>query len=157
MQEIGQYLLRLTAAALVCGIVTGIFGNKGTFGGVIKLLAGVYLTLHIVSPWVQLRLAEWSDLSGNFSAAAGNICAQGQNTAREAMAQSISQRTQAYILDKARSLDVALTVEVFLDDATIPAPCGVRIEGAISPYAKKVLSQMMKDDLGIPPEEQIWI
>ena len=77
--------------------------------------------------------------------------------AKDAAGEIIKARTQAYILDKARSLDVALTVEVFLDDATIPAPCGVRIEGAISPYAKKVLSQMMKDDLGIPPEEQIWI
>ena len=157
MEEIGQYLLRLTAAALVCGIATAFLGAKGAFGGVIKLLAGIYLTLHIVSPWVQLRLDVWADLSGNFTTAAGQFSAQGQNTAREAMAERITQQTQAYILDKARSLDAELTVDVFLGDGAIPVPIGVRLEGNISPYARKLLSQMLKDDLGIPAEEQIWI
>jgi hypothetical protein len=73
------------------------------------------------------------------------------------MAERIIQQTQAYILDKARSLDAELTVEVFLGDGTIPVPIGVRLEGNISPYARKLLSQMLQDDLGIPAEEQIWI
>ena len=157
MDGIGQYLLQLTAAALVCSVVLSFFGKKGTFGAVIKLLAGIYLTLNIVSPWVQIRLDELSDFADGFSIAADAIGADGQNAARDAMTESITQNVSAYILDKAKSLDAELTVEVILDDGDIPAPCGVRISGNISPYGKQVLSNMIEENLGIPLEDQIWI
>ena len=80
----------------------------------------------------------------------------GENAAREAMAERISQQTKAYILDKAQALEASLTVEVILDDAGIPTPCGVRISGKVSPYAKGVLSDYMEKELGIPREEQRW-
>lgn len=156
MQEIGQYLLRLTAAALVCGMVTAFFGSKGSFSAVIKLLAGIYLMLNIVSPWVQIRIEELTDLVGGYSADADALGKEGESAARDAMVESISQKTSAYILDKARSLDAELTVEVFLDDSTIPIPSGVHISGNISPYGKQLLSSFISQDLGIPLEEQKW-
>ena len=156
MEAIGQYLVRLTAAALLCAIVTAFFGAKGSFGAVIKLLAGIFLTLNIVSPWVQIRISDISDWADSFSAAADAVGAQGQNAAREAMVDSIIEKTSAYILDKARSLDADLTVEVFLSDADIPVPCRVHISGNISPYGKKMLISMIENELGIPQEEQIW-
>lgn len=157
MEEIGQYMLRLTAAALVCSIATVLAGKKGSLGAVIKLLAGVYLTLNIVSPWMQVRWLELTDLTEGFSAAANDVGLEGQNAAREAMAESITQKTSAYILDKAGSFGAELTVEVILDTSAIPVPCGVRISGSISPYGKRVLSSMIEEELGIPTEEQIWI
>ena len=150
------YLLRLTTAALVCGVVTAFFGKKGTFGGVIQLLAGLFLTLNILSPWIQLRLDGWTDLLQNFSVSADTLGQSGENAAREAMAKRITAETEAYILDKARALQVSLTVDVILDDSGIPAPCGVRISGQVSPYAKGVLSDFMEKELGIPRKEQLW-
>ena len=59
-------------------------------------------------------------------------------------------------MDKARALQVSLTVDVILDDSGIPAPCGVRISGQVSPYAKGVLSDFMEKELGISRKEQLW-
>ncbi len=156
MEFIGQYLLKLTAAALICGMITAFFGKKGTFGAVIQLLAGMFLTLSILSPWVQLRLDELSGWTAGMSAGAEALGQTGQNTAREAMVKRITEKTAAYILDKASALDADLAVEVLLDDSAIPVPCGVRIQGNVSPYAKKVLSNLLETELGIAPEEQIW-
>ena len=156
MEAMGEYLLRLTTAALICGMITAFFGKKGTFGGVIQLLAGIFLTLNLVSPWVQLRLDGWTDLLKDFSVSADTLGQAGENAAREAMAKRITEQTKAYILDKAQALEAALTVEVILDDSEIPAPYGVRISGKVSPYAKRVLSDFMESELGISREEQLW-
>ena len=156
MEAMGEYLLRLTTAALICGMITAFFGKKGTFGGVIQLLAGIFLTLNLVSPWVQLRLDGWTDLLQDFSVSADTLGQAGENAAREAMAKRITEQTKAYILDKAQALEAALTVEVILDDSEIPAPYGVRISGKVSPYAKRVLSDFMESELGISREEQLW-
>jgi len=157
MQQIGHYLLQLTAAAFLCSIAMSFFGKKSTFGAVIHLLAGVFLTLSILSPWVRLRLDELDDLTSGISASADAVGKAGQNAAREAMAESIRRNTCAYILDKAGSLDAQLTVEVYLDDSDIPIPYRVQISGNVSPYAKRVLSSLIAQDLGIGVEEQIWI
>ena len=59
-------------------------------------------------------------------------------------------------MDKAESLGAELTVEVTLSDDELMVPCAVKLSGAISPYAKKVLSDTIAKDLGIQVEEQIW-
>ncbi len=156
MQSIGTYLLRLTAAALICGIITAFFEKKGAFDGVMRLLAGIFLTLNILSPWVQLRLDGWMDWVDGFSVSADGLSQAGENAARDAMAKGISEKTQAYILDKAQSLGAQVQVEVILDDSAIPVPCGVRLTGNISPYAKQTLTHFLETELGISPEEQRW-
>ena len=125
-------------------------------GTVVKLLAGVYMTLTIVSPLFQLRLNEFTDLRTDLKMEAEQIAQSGQNAAREAMADSIIEATQSYILDKAETLGAEVTVEVMLDDSSIPVPCGVRIRGNISPYLREQLGSIIQRDLGIPTEAQIW-
>jgi len=73
------------------------------------------------------------------------------------MAQSIIDSTRAYILEKAETFGAELTVEVMLDDSSIPVPSGVRIRGNISPYNREKLGSIIQRDLGIPTEAQIWI
>ena len=155
--DMGKYLLSLITAALLCGIATSLLGDKGTLGTVIKFLAGIYMTLSIVAPWGQLRLGELTSLKDQITADSERVSLSGQNAARDAMADSIIASTKSYILDKADSLGVQLTVEVLLDDSAIPVPSGVRIRGNISPYNKEKLSTIIETDLGIPTEAQIWI
>jgi len=151
-----EYLLRLAAAALICGVATTIIGKKSTLGAVVRLLAGIYLTLSIVSPWLSFRLNNLEDWSRQLNSEGERISNSGQEAAKEAIAESIIQRTETYILDKANSLGAVLTVEVILDNGTIPAPCQVRLSGNISPYAKQSLCIAMEQELGIPSEAQIW-
>lgn len=153
----GKYLLSVVGAALLCGIVTNLLGEKGAMGAAVKLLAGIYMTLTIIAPWGDLRLDELSQLKDHITADGERITLSGQNAARDAMAESIIANTRTYILDKAETFGAELTVEVMLDDSTIPVPCGVRIRGSISPYNREKLSSIIQRDLGIPTEAQIWM
>ena len=115
------------------------------------------MTLAIIAPLCEVRLNEFNDLREELTIEAEQLSQSGQNAAREAMADSIKQAAQSYILDKAETLGAQLTVEVMLDDSTIPTPCGVRIRGNISPYLREQLGSIIERDLGIPTEAQIWM
>ena len=131
--DISKYLLSLVAAALLSGIATSLLGQKGALGAAVKLLAGIYMTLTIIAPWGQLRLQEFRQWKDQTTAVGERLTVSGQNEARDAMAESIISSTQSYILDKAETLGVDVTVEVMLDDSPIPVPQQVRIRGNISP------------------------
>lgn len=156
MEGIREYLLQVTAAALLCGVAVGFLGKKDTLGAVIKMLAGIFMALAVVGPWVDIRLDSLLDITENFSLSASAAAASGENSAREAMAEIIIEETRSYILDKAEELGATLTVEVTLNGEDFPAPCGVKLSGNISPYGKQVLSEAIEKDLGISTEEQTW-
>lgn len=150
------YLISIVAAALVCGIAQKIMGDKGSVGMMGKLLSGVFLALTLIAPLRSVRLQDTGSVTYLYAQEAQQATDDGVNQAYKAIADGIKQRTEAYILDKAAAMDVALTVEVTLDDGQIPAPQSVRLTGAVSPYAKQRLTKIMQEDLGIDKEHQIW-
>ncbi len=157
MADIRQYLLSVISAALLCAILDGILGKKGTLGAVTKLVCGIFMMLTIVGPWANIRLDGFLDTVDGLSLDGEMVSAQASAEARESMAAVIKEQTEAYILDKAKSMGVQLTVEVSLDGSDVPLPVGVTISGSISPYGKRKLTEIISQDLGIEAEEQIWI
>jgi len=156
MQAVREYLLQVTAAAVVCGIVTSLIGKNNTLGKVIQMLAGFFMALAVVGPWVNLRLDNIKDITSGFSDSADAFAEAGEASAKEAMAKIIKEKTEAYILDKAKKLGAELTVAVTLDEQDHCAPCAVTISGSVSPYARQVLSDLLEEDLGISTEDQKW-
>lgn len=156
MDMLRQYFLSVTAAALICGIVTGLLGKKGTAAAFIKLIAGMFLAFTVINPLARLewdRLTDYvDDISVDSSAAVGAGTAAAQNAFRD----GIKAQTEAYILDKAAAWDAGLTVEVSLSNTDPPVPVAVFLSGQVSPYAKAQLAQMMEQELGISKEDQIW-
>ena len=153
----GTYLMRVIAAGVLCCIVRQLFDNKSAASSAVRLLSGVFMTLVIVAPILEIRIDsvfyDIEQLKAN-----GEYAAQeGDNYAKEAMAEIIIDKTQAYILDKAKSLGAEVRVTLELTDEMPPKPCGVEIMGKVSPYAKNVLSQYLETDLGICKEAQRWI
>lgn len=156
MEAVRQYLLSVTAAALVCGIAQRLLGKKGTAAGVGKMLTGLFLAFTVISPFTELRLGDLTDFTAGFEAEAADAAAAGQSSTRKALAESIINRTQTYILEKAKGLNLELSVEVKVSEADIPLPVEVRLSGSAAPYAKQRLQTIIEDDLGIPKENQLW-
>lgn len=156
MQAVSSYLMQVTAAGIVSGIVSRLLGSKGMIGSVIKLITGIFMMLTVVAPLVNVRLDPWMDALDNFKNDGQYAASEGENQAKKAMAEIITERTQAYILDKAESLGADIAVEVTVSDAMPPVPCGAQISGKVSPYAKRVLSEYMRSELGISTEAQTW-
>ena len=133
MENIARYILSVTAAALLLGILQTIAGKKGT------------------------QADEILDLPWDFTLQGSTIAEQGQSYSRNQLRRIIKDRTEAYILDKALTLQAHLQVEVMLSQDEVPVPTSVRLQGSVSPYARNVLQQWLQDDMAIPKEHQIWI
>ncbi len=157
MDFIRTYMLQITAAAIICGILTGILGKKGLLGTTVKLLAGIFMVLAVLAPWVNFHFDSLESFMDGISFDASSAVADGEYSAMNAMKTIIKDRTEAYILDKASTLGAQLKADVSLSSDEMPAPIGVTISGQISPYAKSVLSAYIVDDLGIKLEDQKWM
>ncbi len=156
MESVREYLVGVTCAALLCGILCSLSDEKQTGGAVVRLLCGVFLCLTLVSPLSRVRLRELDISRWDLTGEAREAADLGTEYARQAEAAIIKSRTEAYILDKARQYDLDLTVEVRLSPEDPQVPEWAVLTGSISPYAKRQLQHMMESDLGIPKENQQW-
>ena len=152
-----QYLLSVVTAAIICGIVVKLMGDKGTQGAISKLVAGLFLSFTLIAPLRSISIRDLTAFSYSYSDAAQAAVAEGENQTRQAITDGIKQGCEAYILDKADQLNVSLEVDVTVSGDTIPAPIAVQLKGHIAPNAKTKLTGIIAQDLGIPKEEQVWI
>ena len=157
MDSLGKYLLGILAGALICGIAMELVGKKCAHAPLIRLICGVFMILCVVSPLLDIRIGPLSDLTGQIQQEAEAVTQDGKNMAQDYYRSVITQRTQAYILDKAISLGADIEAEIELKEDETSVPKSVTIRGRISPYAKGLLSKWMENELGIATEEQTWI
>jgi len=155
MQGIREYLLGVVAAAILCAIVSQMAGNGSFLGAAMKLITGMFMLLALASPMMDIKIMPIRMFS-DISAQAEEITSSSTESTRDSVSGIIKERTQAYILDKAKNYGVELNVEVMLSDGDIPVPVCVTLSGKVSPYTKKMLTQTIESELGIGTEAQIW-
>lgn len=156
MNSVGAYILRVTAAAIICGLISGIVGTKGTLASVVKLITGLFLCFSVISPILKVNVGNFTGYLEDLQVSGDEIVAEGEIEAKKELETIIKSKTEAYILDKAASYGAELAVEVSVDTSQMPVPDAVRVSGQISPYGKKQLQQIIANDLGIALEAQIW-
>lgn len=157
MEEIRGYLLKVVICGILCGISVALTANTGSMGKLVKLITGVCMLMTIVSPALQFRLGSVGSFYGKIALDADALVTEGEKISTTAMGDIIKKKTEAYILDKADSFGASLDVIVSLNNDPYPMPCAVRISGSISPYGKRQMQSIIRDDLGIALEDQIWI
>lgn len=107
-----------------------------------------------LGPLGLLRLPELSDPTAQARVEAGQAAERAEEEAKQQMTAIISEEAVSYILDKAGDLGLELEVQVELDENLLP--WSVRLQGAVSPYAKSRLSGQIETELGISQERQVW-
>lgn len=157
MDGIRQYLISITAAAIICGVVKSLFGDKGTASTVVKVITGLFLTMTVIAPLASISLDGWANYAGTLRLDGEEAAAAGEKIAEEATAELIKSETEAYILDKAASVNVEVTVKVELSGEDPPVPERITIRGSVSPYARGQLENAISEDLGVAKENLIWI
>lgn len=153
MESIKAYLLSVTAAALICGLLNGLTNNKGSIHKIIKLLCGIFLAASVIRPVVDMRIDDVYWFTENLTVSSELAVTHGEKIAADDMKRIIKEKTEAYILDKAKALGTEIAVDVTLQDCI---PERVTIVGNVSPFVKSSLSESITQDLNIPAEEQIW-
>ena len=157
MESIRQYFLTVTAAAILCAIVNTLAGKQEGRGGITKLLCSLFLAFTVIQPIAKLKLDDLSELWNDLTLDASAAVSTGEEYTRQALCAVIKEETEAYILDRARELELELSVEVSLAATGDPVPNTVSIQGSASPAAKARLQRFIAQDLGIGEEYQIWI
>ena len=151
----GRYIISVVTAALLCGVLTG-FMKDCWIKKLLKLLCGVFLTFTVIRPVIDFAIPEFPDL-GNIYEEAEEAAQEGKRFAEDSFTDIITAQSEAYILDKAKAMEVFLTAEIATSSVDgIPVPESVVLEGEISPEKKELLSQIITDELGIPKENQVW-
>ena len=157
MDSIREYLIGVIAAAVLCGIVTGLLDTKGTVGVAVKLVSGVLMLLSVIHPWVSISLDDIFQWTDDIGVDSTDLVSSAEAMAENEYRDGIIKQTQSYILDEARSLGCDLAIEVILSQDEIPLPEQVRLSGEASPYARQALTAIITEKLGIRREDQIWI
>ena len=157
IEGLRDYVIHITATALICSVILHFARGSGSVRMLIKLLCGIVLAYSIIQPMKELDVSKLEGLTFQFREEADRAVYWGENESRTAWVESISQGTEAYILEKAKAMNIDLAVEVVLSEDEIPIPVAVSLAGNVAPYAKSLLSEVISKDLNIPKENQTWI
>ncbi len=157
MDAIRQYLLSVIAAAIICSVIISFTDKKSGSGTMIRMLCGLFLSVTMIYPLVDVKLDDISSYFYSIEVASDDVVTDGKIAANEAVSSIIKEQTEAYILDKASSLGLSLTVSVCVGGDDIPSPVSVTLQGNASAYLKQKLCTLIQDDLAIPKEQQKWI
>ena len=155
MDAIKSYLLSVTAAAVICSAVLALTSKKDTTSTMIRLLTGIFMTYTILNPLIDIKPWKLEYISDGIVEDAENLIFQGKKIASKEVSEHIKTTLEAYILDKASSMQVELNAEISYDHNN-GVINGVILKGNVSPYAKEILASYITDELGISREDQIW-
>ena len=156
MDAIRTYLISVVAAAIISAIVLRLTDSKNAYSGLIRLLTGVFLSITVISPLAKITLTDVNAYFDGLEYDTESVVSNGTNSSKNAMAEIIKENTEAYILDKAFKLGLDIEVQVHLSDGVPPIPQSVCITGAVAPYLKTQLQQIIENDLAISKENQTW-
>lgn len=156
MNAIRDYILSLLCVSIVCALLRCLIDEKSSSGKIIKMLCGIILAVTAISPLIQVKISDLDYYFENISIQSKILIQKGEDSSSREMAAIISEKTEAYILEKASVYDCSLNIDVILTKDAIPQPVAVDITGTVSPYVRSKLMQIIETDLGIPKESQQW-
>ena len=155
MHALAEYIISVSAAAILCGILNSLM-LKGAAKEIMKLVSGLFLAFCVISPVSNIRLPELTAVGEEIRSEAETAAEIGEAHTREALADSISRQLEAYILDKAEEMGLHLDAEIVLGSEETFLPERVVLSGEAAPGIQKQLIREIAEDLGIPEEDVQW-
>ena len=154
----GEWVRGIAGAALICAAATALT-PKGKVKNVLRLICGIALIIAMISPFLKLDLGSVSlDLS-EYRKQADEITGEAEQKQNSLSRTIIENELKTYILDKAKSLNVQLdSVEVSVKwgDEGCWYPYEVSLSADIPLREKKLVSNSIEAELGVPEERQYW-
>ena len=157
MTLLREYVISVTGAAVIAGVLTSLTNSKGTAGSLLRMMGGLFLAFTVLSPVIRLEVGDIRSYLDAFADESAAAISTGAASARNAEETYIKEQITSYILDKAEKLGAGITVDVKLHDGQPPVPEEVVIRGSVSHYTKLRLQDVMTEELGIAKENLRWI
>ena len=154
----GEWVRAIAGAALICAAAIAL-PPKGRVKGVLKFVCGLVLLSAILSPLLKKDFTLYSMDMSAYRSHAEEITQSTQENQNKLSRTIIEGKLEAYILDKAQSLNVALEsaqVTMKWGDEGCWYPYEATLTGNIPQRKKNLLSNAIEAELGIPEENQYW-
>ena len=156
MPVLREYLLSMTAAAILCVVSQHIIDNQSAAGKIIKTISGLFLALTVISPILEINFSDLDMDIQDIQNESQAIIADEVENSQSTLESIITEQTKAYILDEAKKIDLNVEIQLVLSDTNPPVPVEISISGEASPYKKKQLNNIISENLGINGEKIIW-
>ena len=153
MEALGQWLLSVSAAALLVSVVQALIPEGGLRRAAV-FTGGLLLLAVLLRPVVELDLSGFSAGLDHWTEQVEQRQTELEAAQSDALAAGIVERTASYISDKGAALGLTVTAEVETQagEDGVPIPFSATITG---PWSAE-LSALIAQDLGIPAERQTW-
>lgn len=155
MNGLRQYVISVTAAAILCGILTSLL-KKGAPQALVKLLCGFFLVFTVIQPIKKIDLGALPELLSIDQGTSEELAQEGVTYAGNSVAEIIKEKTRSYIIEKASEMHLELDVAIEVGEGDVPIPERVVISGQASDFARSRMEAFLEQTLGIPKENQIW-
>ena len=156
MELIRTWILSVTVSAIVIAVAEALM-PPGAVKKVGKLTGGLILVLGILQPLVTM---DYEDLYDMVTALPAGAIAQEEAQANqyEAMKGIIEEELEAYIVDKGEALGADCTAQVTCTpgEGEVPVPTPATVTGDLTPAQQEAMSRYLEQELGIPPQGQIF-
>ncbi len=153
-----QGIRELCAVSLLCGAALSILPEGGV-KRVAEILCTASLIFAVISPLKELDMDAYALESARLHELETSLAQQGQEAGERLNRLVIEQEYEAYILDKAKELNIELSgaeVEVQWSLEGFWMPWGVELSSGCGQEDRQKLSGILESDLGIPYERQRW-
>lgn len=127
---------------------------EGTLRRIASITSGLILLLVLLQPVTKLEIGSLHLDYGKYEEQIAEQQSALQNQRDESLKKLIAQRTEAYILDKAKSLGISCTVTVTTQPDESGTPRPYRVELSCAPSGQ--LARYLSEEIGIPEERQVW-
>ena len=158
MTAVRSWLLAVIAVSLMCAAAEALM-PPGPGRRVGRLVCGLALLSAVLSPLAGLDLDGGQQWLEDYLSSLDGRTAELEETVNSQMKGIIEGEYAAYIVDKAAQLGLTCTaqVECQADEDGLFLPVRTRVSGLLSEAGRTQLAQAIQEDLGVPPEGQIYI
>ena len=151
-----EYLLSIIACALLTALCTALL-PKGGVRRVGGFVCGLLMLLCTVRPLIRLNSTTIAQAISRAEMQAETARTGVEIRNRALAAAIIKENCEAYILDKAAELGLAVTASVTIaGEDTYPYPAAVQLTGDPLPQQRRMLTRWIAATLAIPEEAQTW-
>lgn len=154
MDGLKAYLIAVCSAAVLCAILKQIAGKGKMSGGTVHWLSGLFVAICIISPWKDFSLQDLELYNPLETQEALVYVDAGKQMTQNQIDAIITQKVEAYILEKTNLMNVQVGVSVELSEDSIPLRS--IITGSLSQEQRNELSAFLIKEIGIQKEMQVW-
>lgn len=146
-------VMRILCCTIMCVVVFSLFPD-GKMKGVLRVAAGITLTITLLAPVSDLKLPDLEALGEDYLRQGSAATAVGEDYAGMCRQEFIKKEIEAYILDKADVLSCELSAAVEVNAEGYPI--SIVLWGDVSESQRRKLEDILWKDLGIAKEDQQW-